>query len=357
MAVLKIIGIILLCAVGLLLLLLLLLLFAPFRYSIDGSFRERKLDGEFRVKWLRGVLGFLAAYHQGEPLQAFISVCGFKVYDLLKKEDSGGDGEPEEGEEDDFLYSPEIYSAEKEHPAQQSEAEISGNPDEQADAVPPAEESENTAGISEEKETDLPDPDEASQEKKTLADRIRMIPDLVMTKLSDFWAAFLQKLSDLDRAVREKIDSFCKNAKDTSQSAWTEFLDKTNKARALYELFTDEEYQPALRMVKNRLLRLLKELKPRKGHGMVRYGSGDPYGTAQMMQAAILLYPLYEDRVEVIPDFDGVGEEAELDLQGRLRLFVPAEAAVRIFFNKKLRKLYHKARVILELEESPEDRS
>ncbi len=357
MAVLKIIGIILLCIVGLLLLLLLLLLFAPFRYRIDGSFRERKLDGEFRVRWLRGVLGFLAAYHQGEPLQAFISVCGFKVYDLLKKEDSDGDGEPEEGEEDDFLYSPEIYSAEKEHPAQQSEAETASGPAEQEDAAASAEAQEGDSAIPDEKETDLPGPDAASQERMTLVEKIRMFPDVLKKKLSDFWAAFLQKLSDLDRAVREKIDSFYKNAKETSSSVWAEILDKTNKAQALYALFTDEEYQPALRMLKNRLLRLLKELKPRKGNGMVRYGSGDPYGTAQMMQAAILLYPLYEDRVEVIPDFEGTGEEAELDLQGRLRLFVPAEAAVRIFFSKKLRKLYHKARVILELEESPEDRS
>ena len=386
MAVLKIIGLILLGILGILLLLLILLLFAPFRYEIKGSFQERRPDGLARVKWLFGVLGFRAAYHQGEALQAYISVCGFKVLDLLGGSKDEGKSGTQEGGEDDFLYSPDlIYSAEKENASSteaqtvQPDAADSGEaagvkpeaagtdlapgaepdtaqPDQELSVKPDAAVTVSVQGLA-------PDTAEAPQIEVTAADTAEAGAEAVpgtsagiSGKLSELSATLNRKLSDLEQRIESKINELVETVKAACISIKAAVTDKTDKARALYALYKEKQYQPALNMVKNRLLRLLRELKPRRGYGKIRYGSGDPYSTAQVMQIAVLLYPIYEDRIEVIPDFDSVSEAAELDLKGRLRLFIPAEAALRIFFNKKLRKLYHKARVILELEEGPADR-
>ncbi|MDO5776008.1 MAG: DUF2953 domain-containing protein, partial [Eubacteriales bacterium] len=81
-----------------------------------------------------------------------------------------------------------------------------------------------------------------------------------------------------------------------------------------------------------------------------RLGFDDPYTTGQAMMLASVLYPLYAGHIEMIPDFDKEIIDGELDIRGRIRVIVPAEAALRIFFNKQLRAMYKKARRILELD-------
>ena len=68
------------------------------------------------------------------------------------------------------------------------------------------------------------------------------------------------------------------------------------------------------------------------------------------MMLASLLYPLYAEHIDMIPDFDREIIDGELDIRGRIRAIVPAEAALRVFFNKQLRAMYKKARRILELD-------
>ena len=68
------------------------------------------------------------------------------------------------------------------------------------------------------------------------------------------------------------------------------------------------------------------------------------------MMLASVLYPLYAEHIEMIPDFDKEIIDGELDIRGWIRVIVPAEAALRIFFNKQLRAMYRKARRILELD-------
>ena len=66
------------------------------------------------------------------------------------------------------------------------------------------------------------------------------------------------------------------------------------------------------------------------------------------MQIAAMLYPFYAGRVEVIPDFSGACLEGDLSIKGRIRACVLLWTFIRIFFNKKLRQMYKKARRVIE---------
>ena len=120
--------------------------------------------------------------------------------------------------------------------------------------------------------------------------------------------------------------------------------------KELKELWQDERFEKGRELLISRILKLIKELKPRRGKGYLRLGFDDPYTTGQAMMLASVLYPLYAEHIEMIPDFDKEIIDGELDIRGRIRVIVPAEAALRIFFNKQLRAMYKKARRILELD-------
>ena len=313
--VLKWIGILLLGILGLAVLLIALLLFAPFRYRIAGSFRDQTPDAEAGIRWLLGLLGLKAAWHPGTDLRLYVSVCGFKVYDILggrgKKNDREGSSEAGSGEPAKTEEQP-VYCAEE----APREAAAEGSSPETAEG--------------------------AGANADQLSGKIREAGNGLKEKLRAKLAGAMEKLRAKLAGIMEKL-----------RQLYAQLTDRTDRAKALYALYKKEEYQKPVAMVKKRIMGLLKELCPRKGRGRIRYGSGDPFGTAQVMQIAALLYPLIGKRVEVIPDFDREVLEAQADIRGRLRFIIPVEAALRIFFSKKLRKMYKEARRILDAEALP----
>ncbi|MDO5776009.1 MAG: hypothetical protein Q4P22_05255, partial [Eubacteriales bacterium] len=82
----KVILIIILILLALLLILIGLILFAPIRYRLKGSFHDELACGTAEAKWLFGVLGFRASAGKDEKASAYISICGFKILDLLEDE-------------------------------------------------------------------------------------------------------------------------------------------------------------------------------------------------------------------------------------------------------------------------------
>ena len=83
-AVLKIIGIVLTAVLVIALLTVGLLLFVPFRYRLNGSFKEEIPEGSFSFQWLFSFFRIYAFIGKGKEPEAYVSVLGRKVYDLLK---------------------------------------------------------------------------------------------------------------------------------------------------------------------------------------------------------------------------------------------------------------------------------
>ena len=104
--------------------------------------------------------------------------------------------------------------------------------------------------------------------------------------------------------------------------------------------------------MKKCIIKLIGELKPTKGHGFLVYGSGDPYSTGRMMEAAAMLYPVYYEFFEIKPDFESSRLDAALNISGRIRLFFIGMPALRIYFNKNIRDMYAEAKGILETDKN-----
>ena len=341
-AVLKIIGIVLIAVLAIALLTVGLLLFVPFRYRFNGSFKEEIPEGSFSFQWLFSFFRIYAFIGKGKEPEAYVSILGRKVYDLL----NGGGSD---------VSKPERAKTQEGHDTALDEDITDRGCTKDAGFQPFDREENNTGrgaakGRSQDDGTSLsgdtachgykdeakPDENDLKIHEK-LEDRGRQGTKETDVNNSGVLSRIIEKGVRLLRAGASKLKHLILHLKDNRE-----------KLKALLRLYRDERYADAVTLLKKRTLRTLKEILPRKGSGYVRFGSDDPYDTGRVMQIAAVLYPFYAGKVEIIPDFSGAYLEADLSIKGRIRACVLLWTFIRIFFNKKLRQMYKKARRVIQ---------
>ena len=119
------------------------------------------------------------------------------------------------------------------------------------------------------------------------------------------------------------------------------------KAERLLGILQAEENQAPLKVLKEQVFKLLRMAMPKKGGGTVVAATGDPYMTGKLLEVLAFFYPVYKDSLEVVPDFHKSTPEADIDASGRVYLFAVLIAALKVFVNKRLRKIYKDLKGVL----------
>ena len=156
------------------------------------------------------------------------------------------------------------------------------------------------------------------------------------------------KIAPAGRRAYDKASGKLKELLSAARGVYGAFAGKTEKARRLKKIWDDERFADAKALVLKTLLRLLKEMLPVKGSGAITYGAGDPAGTAAVMQAAAVLYPFCGESFEITPDFEGSTLDADIDIRGRVRIYVFVFAALRLLACKQIRTMYKLVRRALK---------
>ena len=120
------------------------------------------------------------------------------------------------------------------------------------------------------------------------------------------------------------------------------------KIRQILFVLNDERDQETVRELLFRVKVLLKHILPRKGLLRLHIGLGDPASTGQVTGIIYTLYPIYTTHLLLEPDFDEKVTDADLSLKGHIQLIFVVIAAVRIYFNKDIRRLYRQIQQIRE---------
>ncbi len=120
------------------------------------------------------------------------------------------------------------------------------------------------------------------------------------------------------------------------------------KIRQILFVLNDERDQEAVRELLFRVKVLLKHILPRKGLLRLHIGLGDPASTGQVTGIIYSLYPIYTTHLLLEPDFDEKVTDADLSLKGHIQLIFVLIAAIRIYFNKDIRRLYSHIQQIRE---------
>ena len=322
LSIIKWIGIVLLILLGLILLILGLVLFVPVRYRAQGSFISGVPRGKAYAGWLFGLLKLDAVYHHDED-QDFALV--FRVLGIPVRKYPGAE------EEEDRQEASEEGSLPKEPDIRPPEG----------DELPKEE-----AFVHETAAADHPAPVSSAShahetDEQSPAEPVELSGEAVFQDE--------EKESAFDRFCR-RISGTCRDICVTSRAILRVVRQKCEAAAKLKDIYTDSENSPAFKLLKKMLFKVLRELAPKKGSGRLVLGTGDPYTTAQVLEILLLLSPSLVRQMEIVPDFDHEIHDFEGSLRGAVRIGVLLWAAGRVFFNKKIRSIYHEAKEIVQHE-------
>lgn len=282
--ILKIIGIILLCLLGLLFVLLTVVLFVPVRYRIQGEVKEKETQIHIRASWLCHVISFLGDYVDG-TFDYILKTFG------VRKEFGGSDEETssEVEEQDDETVETEISTKAEEIPQ-----EIAEGVAEAGEAGKPGKSTERISG---------------KKSKK--------------------------------RSFCSKISSKLKKIRETVKKIWDFIVHLPQKFDKIKEVVTDAGNKNALSLTWRELRYLLRHFKFRKIHTDLEFSAGDPALTGQILGGIAVIPAFYRYDMHIYPDFasDTFYVRGTFDIKGRIRLIHLLCSVIRLLKEKDVRRV------------------
>lgn len=329
--ILKIIGIVLLCLLGALILGIACALFVPVRYRVEAVRKEG--EGEppvllrVKVTWLLHFVNLVLRFDGSLFVRARIMIVTLFRLPKKEKRKKGGRKEkigagPEEADAIEAARENDEKNAADEHSGKDDGVKAALEKRESASQTDLSEETEETESRpSRSIETAEIEGEDEALEKPSFWDKLRAIPEILR-------GIFL-KIKSLFENIQYTIRKFCDKIKSVS--------DTIEYYRSVIE---GEAFQRSFSLCKGELLRIAKSLKPQKFQAQLVVGMDDPAATGQILGYCGMLYPLIGGHVDVAGDFEKKRLEGRVFLKGKIRFFTFLRAAVKVYFNKDIRKLY-----------------
>lgn len=335
LTILKIIGIILLVALGLILFLLLLVLFVPIRYRIDASKDaegEQQIHALIKVTWLLHLLNIRFLYPEEAYLRVRIACFTLFRSDQPTKEAAS---------------SKKNAAAEKK---KESEAKT-------VKTSKASREAEDTLLATEDVEGSGEQPQTMDEDGWSRIDNTQIKPDEKkegelkdapknQTENATHTETDSEESTSKWELLREKI-LWCiqklwkllKNIRYTIQSIYDKIRNIIHHIRYYYRVLQSELFRRTWEKYSKEALCLLKCIAPRKIKGYLHIGMEDPATTGQILGYYGMLYPLIGEHIDVVPEFEHVILEGSLKIRGNITLFQAVRIACTIYFDKDLQKL------------------
>lgn len=305
--ILKIIGIVLLSILGILLLGIVCALFVPVRYRIEAVRQEGEGQppAAIRVKvtWLLHLINFLIRF-DGE-LFVRVRIFLLTILRIPQKEGRRKKAEQEES------------SGKKKEQKEQEDSVKQEKKEEPAEITQTLPEDESAGPM----EAEEGEEDTDTQEKPGFWDKLRVIPKILQR--------LVEKIRHLFENIEYTINKFCDKIRSVSDTI-----------EYYREVVEGEAFKRSFALCQGELLTIVKSLKPRKFEASLIVGMDDPASTGEILAVCGMLYPIIGGHVDVRGDFEQKRLEGKILIVGKLRMFTFLRTAVRIYFNKDIRKLY-----------------
>lgn len=328
-AILKIIGIVLLVLILLVLVLLALLLFAPLRYRVKLVLEGAVPDVEASASYLFPLLRVRFSYREREGANGRIRLLWFS----FPKE--------EKQEKEDKPKKQHNKLPEKSRMPEQTTAPPK---EEQATKKQPVGSFSEEEDEEEDELYDFDFSDEMEQVPTLPKASIKREPkketEMEKPKQNIHWFSsirhFFHRIKEAVLRLYDRLRHF--------QQEWTQTTDKVKRLKHLYDA---ELTKLAIKGVKKEVLYVLKKERPQKIRGFIRFGCSDPAQTGELLGAASMFYAYFGSSLKLYPDFNEACLSADIVIKGRLRLIYPVVAAIKLFFNRALKKTIKRCKHII----------
>lgn len=302
--ILKIIGIILICILGMVLFAVLCALFVPLRYQIEVMREEGEgkppVVVRVKVTWLLHLINVLLRY----PANVYVRVRIFlftlfqipeKQHKPSRRKKAGGSG-PEETE------APEDVGAKRsEQPEEKTEVQDT------EENAPPA---EKAGGSGAERTVQR---EEKEDTRHKILCKIRHLTAKIK--------AFFQK-------IQYTICGFCDKIESTSDTI-----------KYYCDILRSDAFARSFALCKEQLGIILRAVRPDQFEADMIVGTNDPASTGEILAVFGMLYPYVGEHVRVVGDFERAHIEGRMFLKGKVRAFTFLCIAVRVYRNKDIRTL------------------
>lgn len=288
--ILKIIGILVLAVLVFFLAAVLLVLFSAVCYQAKGSYQEKTLRGTGTVSWLFHIVTLNAVWE--EEKKAVLRIFGIPVWSTEAHTEKTSVSEETSKE-----------------PFPNSEWETEEYPE------PGGEPLQEEEGILSVQEVGSPQDwtDTFAEKKEPAASPVNRLFETV----KKIW----QKIRQTAAGVKQRF--FAAMAYKEKVISWIE----------------NEENRQSVKLIIRQTGKIVRHILPGRGHGTITFGFGDdPYLTGKVLTGIAPFYPLYGEHIKVYPDFEHQVFDAEGCIKGRIRIGVVIGYAVRLLFDKNIRK-------------------
>lgn len=334
--ILKIIGLIIGGVAGLLILALCLLLFVPVRYHVQGSYCSKKAEGTAGLTWLLHAVSIRAVYDTKKTsgkAKLSVKLIGFTLFDTAKekspkKKKQKKSSKKNEEKTVDYTITVDKVKEEKQTKEKQTE-----------------EKQENTGKIEKISEagdkTGSVQPEPEADSKETKHEKAESREGQTAQKQSIF-RAFFEKFRSLFKKLKKiplKIKGFFEGFKAKVCKFGKKISSLCKKKDRLLEILFASENRAAFSLLKHSLFAALCHILPTKVCGKIHFGMDDPEKTGSLLGKVAWLYPLYDGKLEIEPDFEKEVFEAELFFKGRIQAFTLLRIGIKIVLNKELRRI------------------
>lgn len=296
--ILKILGIILLSILGLILLIILIILFVPVRYSIRAKKYETGEPPYFagaKITWLLHIVNVLVNYPSEELIRVRIFI--FKVFPSFKKEKP--------------VKKTKNKKEEIKKPEEESADHYEDIPYEEKESSKPSgiEKTEDNNDNGDKEST----PSKPVKKKKKRKER----------------KSFKEKINDKILKIKEKIYGLRKKVDDIRYNT-EKYID----------IYNSDEFQSSFALCKRKLLKILKSILPKKIKGKATFGKEDAPDTVGMVYSLYsVLYSKLGKSFILTPEFERDVLTGDVIIKGRIFIFVLIFNALRIYFDKNVKKL------------------
>lgn len=278
----------------LLLILSVIILLVPIRYQAKGEYLEKKPKVNGKVTWFFYLVYMSFAYESDFCMQ--VRVLGFKIFDTEKEKQKKKTGNQEEYVED-IAVEEKTEEIKIEDHFSKNEADIQNQEVEKEAVVENAgasslEQLEQRQRSSSEKnfyESEFKE-ETKEKEKVTLREKITSIKLKIVE--------IIEKIKDVISKIREgklKIEHYL-------------------------ELWNRRSTQITFQRAKKKLGKMITAILPRKWKLEGSLGFDNPCTTGQLMGVLGAMYPLFGNRVQIIPDFENEIIELQGNIKGHIRL-------------------------------------
>lgn len=337
LTILKIIGIVLLCIIGLVLFLVCVILFVPIRYKVKAKYSDtdKNPDISVNISFLLHIFSYSISYAEGK-LNKFLRIFGIKCMKGKKDKKEKKAKKRKNNSDKDADYNDNIHESKDVY----DETINDSNNEESVDDKDEIQ--YEIDWISNEEDTDSTDKDDIdnkSKDKESSLDEDE----------PEEGKGLFKKISGFIEKIKNGIERFIENIKSINgnvQLKTEKIFNSFNKFRDYGAFIDDYRNKKAFSLIIKEVKRILKSIRIRKGKGHFTFGFDDPATTGQVLMYLSMLYPVYKNDFKIDPRFEEEIIDVDALIKGKVTLFVLLYSFIRVWFNKDVKRLIKKYKSI-----------